>query len=67
MQLFTATAYTRKGRKLGMTGEHTTRLGALDEAFTKWPNAWRVSHGYGYLGGFNIVSTNKDTWTRGEV
>jgi hypothetical protein len=51
-----------KSRKLGQTCEHTTREGALDDAFTRFPAATRVSVGYGYNGSFDVRSTNRVDW-----
>lgn len=69
MPLFIGLAFA-KARKLGQTAEHTTREGALDDAFMRWPNATRVSVGYGYNGSFDVRSTSRATWqeqTRREV
>lgn len=65
MPIYVGTAYSKgriRPRMLGQTGGHATRFDALDEAFTRWPTAARVSTGYGYNGGFDIRSTTRDEW-----
>lgn len=63
---YTATAYSKEGRKLGMS-ERNTREEAEAAAFRRWPTAKRVSCGYGYLGGFDIRSTERWQWAEREL
>jgi len=61
---YTATAYGKGGRKLGQSPAFSTRETAVAYAFSWWRKAVRVSSGYGYGGGFHILSQSRREWER---